>query len=153
MGCDLQDKYPEKSTASIPKPRKAMTWSFPAEPPARTNFSKDFLQRSLMSYTGTSRAALLTARSTIFLSANMVADNYKRMGDRNRAFILFIKWMGFKLAVIDVEHSERDSVDPRTHLKSNFSWRAKSSRPNLTNPWLCRLRSAVLLALPLSCTG
>jgi dolichol-phosphate mannosyltransferase len=37
----------------------------------------------------------------------MVMDNYKRMGDRNRAFILFIKWMGFKSVVVDIDHAER----------------------------------------------
>jgi dolichol-phosphate mannosyltransferase len=30
-----------------------------------------------------------------------------KMNDQNRAFILFIKWMGFKTTVIDIDHAER----------------------------------------------
>jgi dolichol-phosphate mannosyltransferase len=41
------------------------------------------------------------------ISRRMVMDNYKRMGDQNRAFVLFIKWMGFRQTVIDIDHAER----------------------------------------------
>ena len=38
-----------------------------------------------------------------------VIDNFKRMREQNRLFLLFISWLGFKPEFIDVEHEERSS--------------------------------------------
>ena len=37
----------------------------------------------------------------------IVIDNYRNMREQNRAFTLFIKWMGFEQTTINVEHAER----------------------------------------------
>ena len=46
-------------------------------------------------------------------------DSYKRMGDRNRAFVPFIRWMGFKSTIIDIDHGGRVSG------KSSYSFRKR----------------------------
>jgi glycosyltransferase involved in cell wall biosynthesis len=36
-----------------------------------------------------------------------VIDNFKKMREQNRLFLLFIEWLGFEAEYIDVEHDER----------------------------------------------
>jgi dolichol-phosphate mannosyltransferase len=42
------------------------------------------------------------------------------MGDQNRAFILFIKWMGFRSVIIDITHSKRASGKSSYTLKKQL---------------------------------
>lgn len=41
------------------------------------------------------------------VSSRQVIDNYCRMRERHRGFIMYIQWMGFREAILDVEHQER----------------------------------------------
>jgi glycosyltransferase involved in cell wall biosynthesis len=41
------------------------------------------------------------------ISSRTVVDNFRNMREQNRIFPLFLQWMGFNTATIDVEHSKR----------------------------------------------
>ena len=41
------------------------------------------------------------------ISKRMVVDSYCKMREVHRAFVIYIKWLGFKQGVLDVEHNER----------------------------------------------
>lgn len=47
----------------------------------------------------------------------IVINNYCKMREKNRAFTLFLKWLGFKQTSIDVEHSERLEGQSSYNLK------------------------------------
>ena len=53
------------------------------------------------------------------ISRRIVIDNYCKMREQNRAFTIFLKWLGFKSTVIDVEH------DKRAEGKSSYNLRKK----------------------------
>jgi dolichol-phosphate mannosyltransferase len=41
------------------------------------------------------------------ISKRIVIDNYCKMREQNRAFTIFLKWLGFNSTVIDIEHNKR----------------------------------------------
>lgn len=109
MDCDLQDK-PEEIVRLYNKAQEGYDVVF-----SRRAVRKDPLFKKLSSkvfcwlYGYFAAGAIDNSISNFSISRRMVMDNYKRMGDQNRAFLLFIKWMGFKSTAVAVDHAERAS--------------------------------------------
>ena len=107
MDCDLQDK-PEEIARLYKKAQEGYDVVF-----SRRTVRRDSVFKKLSSkifyliYGYFTDGAFDSSICNFSISRRIVIDNYKRMGDQNRAFILFIKWMGFKSAVIDIDHAER----------------------------------------------
>jgi len=107
MDCDLQDK-PEEIARLYKKAQEGYDVVF-----SRRTVRRDSVFKKLSSkifyliYGYFTDGAFDSSICNFSISRRMVIDNYKRMGDQNRAFILFIKWMGFKSAVIEIDHAER----------------------------------------------
>jgi dolichol-phosphate mannosyltransferase len=118
MDCDLQDR-PEEIVRLYSKALEGYDVVFSR----RISHKGAFLLRRISSgifyalYSYFTGSPFDSTISNFSISRRMVLANYRRMGDRNRAFVLFIRWMGFKSAVIDVEHSERASG------KSSYTFR------------------------------
>jgi dolichol-phosphate mannosyltransferase len=107
MDCDLQDK-PEEIVRLYSKAQEGYDVVFSRRTVRRDKFFKKLSSRIFYWIYGYFTAGAFDGSICNFsISRRMVIDNYKRMGDQNRAFILFIKWMGFKSAVIDIDHAER----------------------------------------------
>jgi glycosyltransferase involved in cell wall biosynthesis len=107
MDCDLQDK-PEEIVRLYNKAQEGHDVVFTRRAVRQDSFLKKLLSKVFYwiygYFTG---GAFDSSIGNFSISRRIVMDNYKRMGDQNRAFILFIKWMGFKSAVIDIDHAER----------------------------------------------
>jgi dolichol-phosphate mannosyltransferase len=109
MDCDLQDQ-PEEIIRLYHKAQEGYDVVF-----ARRAVRKDTLFKKLSSrvfyaiYSYFTAGAFDSTICNFSISRRMVMDGYKRMGDQNRAFTLFIKWMGFKSTAIDIDHDERGS--------------------------------------------
>ena len=107
MDCDLQDR-PEEIARLYKKAQEGYDVVF-----SRRTVRRDSVFKKLSSkifyliYGYFTDGAFDSSICNFSISRRMVIDNYKRMGDQNRAFILFIKWMGFKSAVIEIDHAER----------------------------------------------
>ncbi len=41
------------------------------------------------------------------ISKRIVVDNYCKMRELHRAFVIYVKWMGFRIGTLDVDHQER----------------------------------------------
>lgn len=54
------------------------------------------------------------------ISRRIVIDNYCKMREQNRAFTIFLKWLGFKSTVIDVEHDKRAEGKSSYNLKKKI---------------------------------
>jgi dolichol-phosphate mannosyltransferase len=109
MDCDLQDK-PEEIVKLYNKAQEGYDVIF-----SRRAVRKDPLFKKLSSkvfcwlYGTFTAGAIDNSICNFSISRRMVMDNYKRMGDQNRAFIPFIKWMGFKSTTIAIDHAGRAS--------------------------------------------
>ena len=120
MDCDLQDS-PEEIHRLYSKAQEGYDVVFSRRTQRKDKFLKRLSSKMFHAIYGYfTGGAFDSTISNFSICRRMVADNYKRMGDRNRAFILFIKWMGFKSAVIDVEHSERSSGRSSYTLKKQL---------------------------------
>ncbi|MGD0400940.1 MAG: glycosyltransferase family 2 protein [Syntrophobacteraceae bacterium] len=109
MDCDLQDR-PEEIHRLYSKAQEGYDVVFSRRTARQDKFFKRLSSKLFHALYGYFTGGEFDSTISNFsICRRMVADNYKRMGDLNRAFILFIKWMGFKSAVIDVEHSGRNS--------------------------------------------
>jgi dolichol-phosphate mannosyltransferase len=109
MDCDLQDK-PEEIARLYSKACEGYDVVFSRRATRRDTFLKRVSSKIFHALYGyLTGYAFDSTIGNFSICRRVVTDNYKRMGDRNRAYILFIKWMGFKSAVIDIDHSERSS--------------------------------------------
>lgn len=45
--------------------------------------------------------------NTFSISRKNVVDNYKKINEKARSFTIFMKWLGFRQVIIDVEHAAR----------------------------------------------
>lgn len=109
MDCDLQDK-PEEIARLYAKAQEGFDVVFSRRTARKDTFfkkvSSKFFHWIYAYFTGRGFDSLI---SNFCISRRTVIENYNRMGDQNRAFILFIRWMGFKSAVIDIDHANRAS--------------------------------------------
>ncbi len=109
MDCDLQDK-PEEIAKLYRKAQEGFDVVFSRRALRKDTFLKKLSSKFFYWIYGYFTAGAFDCSICNFsISRRIVMDNYKRMGDQNRAFILFIKWMGFKQAIVDIDHDERAS--------------------------------------------
>ncbi len=120
MDCDLQDR-PEEIHRLYSKAQEGYDVVFSRRTARKDTFFKRVSSKIFHALYGYfTGGAFDSTISNFSICRRMVAENYKRMGDRNRAYILFIKWMGFKSAVIDIDHSERSSGRSSYTLKKQL---------------------------------
>lgn len=107
MDCDLQDR-PEEIPRMINKAIKG--WSIVL---ARREVRKDSLFKKMGSKIFYKILSWMTGQAFDPAIANFgvyhssVIDELRKMPEQNRFFPLFIKWLGFSTAAINVEHSAR----------------------------------------------
>lgn len=108
MDCDLQDR-PEE----IPNLyNKAVENGYDAVFARRAN-RKDSPMKVFVSkvfykiYSWASDGNYDPALCNFSISKRIVVDNYCKMRELHRAFVIYVKWMGFKIGTHDVVHEER----------------------------------------------
>ena len=93
MDCDLQDK-PEEIVKLYNKAKEGYDVVFSRRTERKDTFFKKLSSKFFYWIYGYFTSGAFDHSICNFsISRRMVMDNYKRMGDQNRAFILFIKWM------------------------------------------------------------
>jgi len=109
MDCDLQDR-PEEITRLYNKAQEGYDVVFSRRAVRKDTFLKKLSSRVFYAIYSYFTAGVFDSTICNYsISRRMVMDAYKRIGDQKRAFILFIKWMGFKSTAIDIDHGERSS--------------------------------------------
>lgn len=107
MDCDLQDQ-PEEIIKLYQKAQDGFDIVF-----ARRAVRKDFFLKRLSSKLFYKIFDYFTDNESDSTIANFsivsrkVIDEFRRFREQNRSYPLFIKWMGFEVVAIDVEHAER----------------------------------------------
>lgn len=80
------------------------------------------------------------------ISNRRVVDNYCSMREIHRAFVMYVKWLGFRQTAIDVEHNER--FEGKSSY--NFKKRMKMAMEILTSQSDKMLQLVVKLGLLIS---
>ena len=117
MDCDLQDQ-PEEIEKFYNKAQEGYDIVFGKRVERKDTFFKKLgskLFYMVYDYFTETQNKSGTANFGIF--SRKVIDNFRKMRERNRAFPLFIRWLGFKSIDIDIEHA------PRKEGKSSYNLR------------------------------
>lgn len=130
MDCDLQDR-PEEIVNLY---NKAIEGGYDAVFARRKNRKDSFLKVFVSKlfykiYSWASGGNYDPAVCNFSISKRIVIDNYCKMRELHRAFVIYVKWLGFKIATLDVEH------DPRKEGKSSYNMkkRIKMAKEILTS--------------------
>ncbi len=120
MDCDLQDR-PEEIVNLY---HKALEEDYDVVF-ARRKDRKDSFFKVLVSkifykiYSWASDGNYDPALCNFSISRRIVIDNYCKMRELHRAFVIYVKWLGFKQGVLDVEH------EPRKEGKSSYNFKKR----------------------------
>ncbi|MDR1358481.1 MAG: glycosyltransferase family 2 protein [Coriobacteriales bacterium] len=107
MDCDLQ-YYPEDIALLYAKAQEGYDIVYSqrknrVDKPLTQFFSKAFY-RVLSFFSGVDYNAQL---STFSICSRVVVESYREMREQYRAYILFLRWLGFRSTIIEIEHHER----------------------------------------------
>jgi dolichol-phosphate mannosyltransferase len=119
MDCDLQDR-PEEIINLYNKSKEGYDVVFAQRVKRRDNWLKKFV--SLMFYkvyNYFSGGNYDESICNFSVSSRTVIDSYCKMREQNRAFVIFLMWMGFKKTAIDVQH------DDRAEGKSSYNFKKR----------------------------
>ncbi|HET7616297.1 MAG TPA: glycosyltransferase family 2 protein [Bacillales bacterium] len=117
MDCDLQDQ-PEEIPKLYRKAQEGYDVVFGRRLERRDRFWKKWTSRlfyKIYDYFTDNKSDTTIANFSI--CSRKVIDGFRNLREQNRSFPLFIKWMGFRSASVNIEHSER----PRG--KSSYTFR------------------------------
>jgi len=134
MDCDLQDR-PEEISKLYHKAQEGYDVVFARRAVRQDGAIKKLLGWFFYAVYGYFTGGAFDASICNFsCSRNMVMQNYRRMREQNRAFVMFIKWMGFKSTAIDIDHAARPEGKSSYSLRRRFRLAsqiitAQSNRP------------------------
>ena len=121
MDCDLQDQ-PEEIEKFYAKTQEGYDIVFGKRAERQDTFLKKLSSRLFFivyNYFTNSENTSGTANFGIF--SRKVIDNFKKIREKNRAFPLFIRWLGFKSIDIDIEHAQRKEGTSSYNIKRLFT--------------------------------
>lgn len=121
MDCDLQDR-PESISQLYEKAQEGFDVVFARRIARKDTGLTKLLSRSFYKvYEYFTDGTYDSSLCNFSISRRIVIDNYCRMREHNRAYTMFIKWLGFRQAAIDLEGDERfegkSSYDFRKKMK------------------------------------
>lgn len=119
MDCDLQDR-PEAIGDLYKKAQEGYDVVFARRKDRKDTALTKFLSKFFYKiYDYFTDGNFDNAICNFSISKRIVIDSYCRMREQNRAYTLFIKWLGFKQATIDAD------ADARFEGKSSYNFRRK----------------------------
>lgn len=107
MDCDLQDR-PEEIINLYNKAQEGYDVVFARRKERKDNFMKKFVSGCFYKiYSYASGGNYDPALCNFSISSRKVVDSYCSMREEHRAFVIYVKWLGFKQTALDVDHNER----------------------------------------------
>lgn len=107
MDCDLQDR-PEEIANLYRKVQEGYDVVFARRAERKDSFLKVLISNCFYKvYSFATDGNYDPALCNFSISKRMVVDSYCSMRELHRAFVMYIKWMGFRQGTIDVEHCDR----------------------------------------------
>lgn len=107
MDCDLQDR-PEEILRLYEKAQEGYDVVFARRAMRRDSVGKVFVSKCFYKlYSIATDGNYDPALCNFSICSRKVVDAYCSMRELHRAYVIYIKWMGFRQTAIDVEHNER----------------------------------------------
>lgn len=107
MDCDLQDR-PEEIPNLYAKAMEGFDVVFARRANRKDNPLKVFLANQFYKvYSFATDGSYDGSVCNFSIVKSDVIKNYCRMREQHRGYVMYIRWMGYRQAIIDVEHNER----------------------------------------------
>ena len=107
MDCDLQDR-PEEIINLFNKLNEGYDVVFARRKERKDGFLKKIISNIFYKiYSYATDQPYDETLCNFSISKRIVIDNYCKMRETHRAFVMYIKWLGFKQGTIDVQHDKR----------------------------------------------
>ena len=107
MDCDLQDR-PEEILRLYAKAQEGYDVVFARRKQRKDSPMKKFVSGCFYKlYSFATDGNYDAALCNFSISRRSVIDAYCSMREEHRAFVMYVKWLGFRQTAIDVEHNER----------------------------------------------
>lgn len=120
MDCDLQDR-PEEIINLYNKAQEGYDVVFARRANRKDSFMKVLVSKIFYKiYNFASDGNYDPAICNFSISKRIVIENYCKMRELHRAFVIYVKWLGFRQATIDVEHNERKEGKSSYNMKKRF---------------------------------
>lgn len=146
MDCDLQD-CPEEIPNLFRKAQEGYDVVFARRKTRKDSAAKVFLSKSFYKlYSLATDGNYDPALCNFSISNRQVIDNYCSMREMHRAFVIYVRWMGFRQAVLDVDHQERYEGKSGYNLKK----RMQMAMEILTSQSDKMLRAMAMLGIAIS---
>lgn len=120
MDCDLQDR-PEEIINLYKKAQEGYDFVVARRKVRQDNPMKVFLSKCFYSvYSYTTGVEYDPSLCNFSICSRKVIDQYCKMRELHRGFIMYLMWMGFRWTKIDVEHNERFEGHSGYDFKKRF---------------------------------
>lgn len=120
MDCDLQDR-PEEILNLYKKAQEGFDVVFARRKNRKDSFLKVLVSKVFYKiYSFATDGKYDPALCNFSISRRIVVDNYCKMREMHRAFVVYIKWMGFRQTAIDVEHDNRKEGKSSYNMKKRI---------------------------------
>ena len=120
MDCDLQDR-PEEIPNLYRKAQEGYDVVFARRAHRKDSFLKVLVSKIFYKiYSFASDGHYDPAICNFSISKRVVIDNYCKMREMHRAFVIYVKWLGFKQTASDVEHDQRFEGKSSYNMKKRF---------------------------------
>lgn len=107
MDCDLQDR-PEEILNLYNKAQEGYDVVFARRKERKDTAMKKFVSNCFYKlYSYASGGNYDPALCNFSISSRKVIDSYCSMREEHRAFVIYVKWLGFRQTALDVDHNER----------------------------------------------
>ncbi len=120
MDCDLQDR-PEEIANLYQKAQEGYDVVFARRAVRKDGFLKVLVSKMFYSvYSFASGSKYDPAICNFSIASRKVIDSYCRMRESHRAYVAYLKWLGFRQTAIDVEHCDRFEGKSSYNFKRRF---------------------------------
>lgn len=120
MDCDLQDR-PEEIINLYNKAQEGYDVVFARRKKRKDSFGKVLVSKlfyKIYSFATDMKYDPLLCNFSI--CSRKVVDNYCKMREEHRAYVMYIQWLGFKQTALDVEHNERKEGKSSYNLRKRM---------------------------------
>lgn len=147
MDCDLQDR-PEGILDLYNKAREGYDVVFARRKDRKdTRLVKWLSERFYKVYGYFTDGNYDNSICNFSISRREVIDQYCRMREQNRAYTLFLKWIGFKQTAIDIEADERYAGKSSYNFRRKINMAAQFITAQSNKPLFLSIRVGMLLAI------
>lgn len=121
MDCDLQDR-PEEILRLYEKAQEGYDVVFARRKERKDNKIKVFLANQFYKvYRFATDGNYDGAICNFSIVKRAVIENYCKMREQHRGYVMYIRWLGYRQAVIDVEHNDRYAGESGYSLKKRIN--------------------------------